>query len=97
MKLIPTARFVPTTVLLLGLGACGGDSPDDVAPIPEAVDPTANQQLAWVDRSGPVLESIGPRMNSLLDPSISPDGERIAVRGPIDSSTVPDRSTQASC
>jgi Tol biopolymer transport system component len=81
MKLIPTARFVPTILLLLGLGACGGDAPDDVVPIPEDVDPTANQQLAWVDRSGTVLESIGPRMNSILDPSISPNSERIAVRG----------------
>lgn len=81
MKLIPAARFVPTTLLLLGLGACAADAPDDVAPVAEAVDPTANQQLAWVDRSGTVLESIGPRMNSILDPSISPDGGRVAVRG----------------
>ena len=81
MKLIPTARLVPTTLLLLGLGACGTDAPDDVAPMAEVVDSTANQQLAWVDRSGTVLESIGPRMNSILDPSISPDGERITVRG----------------
>lgn len=75
------ARLVRTTLLLLGLGACGGDAPDDVAPADEDVASTTNQQLAWVDRSGTVLESIGPRMNSILDPSISPDGERVAVRG----------------
>lgn len=39
------------------------------------------RRLAWVDRSGNVLETVGPRMNSILDPSISPDGDRIAVRG----------------
>ncbi len=77
---IPAGRLA-TTVLALALAACGGDATDDDAPVAEAVDPTANQQLAWVDRSGTVLESIGPRMNSILDPSISPDGQRIAVRG----------------
>jgi len=42
---------------------------------------TPGQQLAWVDRSGAVGEPIGPRMNSVLDPSISPDGSRVAIRG----------------
>jgi len=40
------------------------------------------RQLAWVDRSGDVQGTIGPRMSSILDPSISPDGARVAaVRG----------------
>lgn len=39
------------------------------------------RQLARVDGSGQVLGPIGPRMNSILDPSLSPDGERVAVRG----------------
>lgn len=80
MKPTPPVRLA-TAALVLALAACGADAPDDVAPMVEDVDPTANQQLAWVDRSGAVLETIGPRMNSILDPSISPDGERIAVRG----------------
>lgn len=39
------------------------------------------RQLVWVDRSGDVLGTIGPRMASILDPSISPDGTKVAVRG----------------
>ena len=39
------------------------------------------RQLAWIDGSGNVLGTIGPRMNSVLDPSISPDGSKVAVRG----------------
>ena len=39
------------------------------------------RQLVWVDRSGQVLGEIGPRMNSILDPAISPDGSEVAVRG----------------
>jgi Tol biopolymer transport system component len=39
------------------------------------------RQLASVDRSGNVQGTIGPRMASILDPSISPDGTRVAVRG----------------
>ena len=37
--------------------------------------------LAWVDRSGDVQGTIGPRMSSILDPAISPDGTKVAVRG----------------
>ncbi len=39
------------------------------------------RQLAWVDRAGNVQGPIGPEMNSILDPSISPDGASVAVRG----------------
>jgi len=39
------------------------------------------RQLAWVDRSGDVIGAIGPQMSSILDPSISPDGTKVAVRG----------------
>lgn len=41
----------------------------------------AVRQLAWVDRAGKVLGTIGPEMNSILDPSIKPDGSAVAVRG----------------
>ena len=43
--------------------------------------PPAVRQLAWVDRAGTVLDTIGPEMSSILDPSISPDGTKVAVRG----------------
>lgn len=39
------------------------------------------RQLVWVSRSGEVQGPVGPRMNSILDPAISPDGSRVAVRG----------------
>ncbi len=39
------------------------------------------RQLVWIDRSGDVQGTIGPRMSSILDPSISPDGTEVAVRG----------------
>ncbi len=39
------------------------------------------RQLAWVDRTGDVQGTIGPRLNSILDPSISPNGRQVAVRG----------------
>ena len=42
------------------------------------------RQLAWVDRAGDVRGTIGPRMNSILDPSISPDETRVAVRGRVE-------------
>ena len=41
--------------------------------------PPAIRQLAQVDRSGNVQEMIGPRMNSILDPSELTDGPRGAV------------------
>lgn len=41
----------------------------------------AIRQLASVDRAGNVLGTVGPRMNSILDPSIAPDGSKVAVRG----------------
>jgi Tol biopolymer transport system component len=41
----------------------------------------AVRQLAWVDRAGTVQGTIGPEMNSILDPSIAPDGMKVAVRG----------------
>ncbi len=43
--------------------------------------PQPPRQLAWVDRSGEVLGTIGPQMGGILDPSISPDGSKVAVRG----------------
>ena len=39
------------------------------------------RQLASVNRVGDIEGTIGPRMNSILDPSISPDGSQVVVRG----------------
>ncbi|MEX2527083.1 MAG: hypothetical protein WEA09_05545 [Gemmatimonadota bacterium] len=39
------------------------------------------RQLLMVDRSGEVVRALGPRMNSILDPALSPDGSKAAVRG----------------
>jgi Tol biopolymer transport system component len=39
------------------------------------------QKLAWVDRTGKVLGTIGQPQATILDPAISPDGKKIAVRG----------------
>jgi len=77
----------PRTLVAAGLGllvGCGGGqdgaaSSEDAAP--SLVTADQGQQLAWVDRSGSVIGTVGPRMNSILDPSISPDGDRVAVRG----------------
>src|SRR5262245_51054894 len=43
--------------------------------------PTGPQNLAWVDRSGKVLGTIGQPQAVILDPSISPDGKKVIVRG----------------
>src|SRR5262245_32170755 len=43
--------------------------------------PTGPQNLAWVDRTGKVLGTIGQPQAVILDPSISPDGKKVVVRG----------------
>src|SRR5215471_20826817 len=43
--------------------------------------PSGPQNLAWVDRSGKVLGTIGQPQAVILDPSISPDGKKVVVRG----------------
>ena len=43
--------------------------------------PQPPRRLAWVDRTGEVQGTVGPQMRSILDPSISPDGKKVAVRG----------------
>lgn len=73
MKVDCKLPFVALAMLALGAG-------------PVVAQGGANQaatvrQLAWVDRAGNVQGTIGPRMASILDPSISPDGSRVAVRG----------------
>jgi Tol biopolymer transport system component len=40
-----------------------------------------SRQLAWLDRSGNVISAIGQAQDSMWDPSISPDGTRVAVAG----------------
>jgi Tol biopolymer transport system component len=42
---------------------------------------TGPQNLAWVDRTGKVLGTIGAPQAAILDPSISPDGKKVVVRG----------------
>jgi Tol biopolymer transport system component len=69
-------RAIP--LLTLGLLALGGGPLQAQG---RAAGTPAVRQLAWVDRSGTVLGPIGPTMNQILDPSISPDGGRVAVRG----------------
>ncbi len=43
--------------------------------------PTGPQNLAWVDRTGKVLGTVGQPQAAILDPSISPDGKKVVVRG----------------
>ncbi|MBI4475480.1 MAG: PD40 domain-containing protein [Acidobacteria bacterium] len=43
--------------------------------------PQVPRKLAWVDRAGKVLGTIGEQFASILDPSISPDGNKVAFRG----------------
>ena len=37
------------------------------------------RQLTWVDRSGAAHGAVGPRDGTLSNPSVSPDGQRVAV------------------
>jgi serine/threonine protein kinase/Tol biopolymer transport system component len=39
----------------------------------------ARRQLTWLDRSGKILSTIGPPLPGLLQPSISPDGQRVVT------------------
>ena len=41
----------------------------------------AAQRLVWVNRRGEVTGTIGQPQEFMLDPRISPDGRRVAVRG----------------
>jgi Tol biopolymer transport system component len=68
------------SVTLLTLACIAGDAGLAAAQGRAAAAPTI-RQLAWVARTGTVLGSIGPKMNSILDPSISPDTTKVAVRG----------------
>jgi Tol biopolymer transport system component len=71
-----TRLAVPLTTLVLMYASAGVlDAQGRGAAAP------AVRQLAWVDRTGQVLGTIGPRMNQILDPAISPDGSKVAVRG----------------
>ena len=70
------------------LAACAGPDQTSDQPPADTADAAsdaavvvANHQLAWVDRSGSSLGTVGPAMNSILDPSISPAGDAVAVRG----------------
>lgn len=66
---------IPTMAIALMAGCAGSEPAEEQAATPAA------QQLVWVDRAGTVEGTVGPPMNSILDPSISPDGTRIVVRG----------------
>ena len=59
-------------VLTLGVGAqTPADAQDSAAPL---------AKLAWVDRSGRVLGTVGEPQFLILDPAISPDGQGVATR-----------------
>lgn len=47
----------------------------------QAQGPSSRSRLAWVDRSGRVVGTIGQGQWNLLYPAVSPDATRIAVRG----------------
>jgi eukaryotic-like serine/threonine-protein kinase len=42
-------------------------------------DAYASRQLVWVDRSGRLLSAVGPVRPGLSEPTLSPDGKRVAV------------------
>jgi len=67
------------------LAACAGPDQTSDQPPADTADAAAaavaNHQLAWVDRTGTTQGTMGPAMNSILDPSISPAGDAVAVRG----------------
>ncbi len=42
-------------------------------------DPIGINQLVWVDRSGRVVGKLGQPQKEMFDPSLSPDGQRVAV------------------
>jgi serine/threonine-protein kinase len=50
-------------------------------PIPPRDTTPGPQQLAWVDRSGRVIDSVGELLQVISDVAISSDASRIAVRG----------------
>ena len=67
---------------LITLGLLATDQGPLEAQGPESGNRTPTiRQLVWVDRGGEVEGTVGPRMNSILDPSISPNGVQVAVRG----------------
>lgn len=78
----------PQSLIVLSIfavAACAGESQSDAADT-DAADTAAEEaepqhRLAWVDTSGEVTGTIGPVMSSILDPSISPVGSEVAVRG----------------
>ncbi len=73
MRRWPATVLVGAFVELAGQTATNRTPPRDRTPGP--------QQLAWVDRSGRVIDSVGESMQILSDIAISADGRRIAVRG----------------
>jgi len=70
--------YVVTPLIALGVLAAAGEL---LAAQQGQGQAAAGRQLTLVDRSGEVRGTVGPRMSSILDPSISPDGTRVAVRG----------------
>ncbi len=78
MKPIVATFVITLGVLAIGQGALGEPEQRGRG---RGGQPQPPRQLAWVDRSGAVLETIGPEMSGILDPSISPDGTQVAVRG----------------
>ena len=64
----------------VGIGGGSGGLPDAAR--------ASRRQLAWFDRSGKALGTMGaPDENGLSDPSVSPDGRRVAVHRTVQGNT----------
>jgi Tol biopolymer transport system component len=69
----------PASIRVIENFLSGNDSPTPAGTIP-ATRNTEDYQIAWLDRTGKVVERIGPK-GRYRDLALSPDGKRIAVSG----------------
>lgn len=74
-------RYVAMSVVTAGLLVAGQGLLDAQQGRGRGNQTPTVRQLAWVDRAGAAQGSLGPQMNSILDPAIAPDGSKVAVRG----------------
>ena len=66
--------FVPVALV----ASCSGEAP---SPPQRADAKTELQSLVWVDRTGAVTGSLGEPQEALSGLEVSPDGQRVVVRG----------------
>jgi Tol biopolymer transport system component len=73
---------VPLALNVVALGAGAGYSVFSVSPVGRLIyqqgDSAERMELAWRDREGKLLETLGPAA-IYLEPAVSPDGRRVAV------------------